>query len=104
MTKLGFRFGLAVLAVAVIAGCLRSSVAASEQMVRLPKPAVDEALATSPGQETAVMAGGCFWGIQAVFQHVKGVVSATSGYSGGAANTAEYETVSTGSTATVCAR
>jgi peptide-methionine (S)-S-oxide reductase len=98
MTKLGFRFVLAVLAVAVIAGCLRSSVAASEQMVRLPKPAVDEALATSPGQETAVMAGGCFWGIQAVFQHVKGVVSATSGYSGGAANTAEYETVSTGST------
>ena len=98
MSKLAFRFVLAVLAVAVIAGCLRSSVSASEQMVRLPKPAVDEALTSSSGQETAVIAGGCFWGIQAVFQHVKGVVSATSGYSGGAANTAEYETVSTGTT------
>jgi peptide-methionine (S)-S-oxide reductase len=45
-----------------------------------------------------VVAGGCFWGIQAVFQHVKGVITATSGYSGGSANTAEYETVSTGAT------
>ena len=98
MGKSALHFLLAVLSVAIIAGCLRSNVAASEQMVRLPKPGVDEALATSPGQQTAVLAGGCFWGIQAVFQHVKGVVSATSGYSGGAANTAEYETVSTGTT------
>jgi peptide-methionine (S)-S-oxide reductase len=98
MGKSALHFLLAVLSVAIIAGCLRSNVAASEQMVRLPKPAVDEALASSSGQETAVLAGGCFWGIQAVFQHVKGVVSATSGYSGGAANTAEYETVSTGTT------
>ena len=45
-----------------------------------------------------VFAGGCFWGIQAVFQHVKGVISATSGYSGGEAKTAEYEVVSTGQT------
>jgi peptide-methionine (S)-S-oxide reductase len=45
-----------------------------------------------------VFAGGCFWGVQAVFQHVKGVVKATSGYSGGAANTAQYELVSTGET------
>jgi peptide-methionine (S)-S-oxide reductase len=45
-----------------------------------------------------VLAGGCFWGIQAVFEHVKGVTSATAGYSGGAANTAQYETVSTGRT------
>ncbi len=44
------------------------------------------------------MAGGCFWGIQAVFQHVKGVINATSGYSGGEAKTADYETVSTGET------
>jgi peptide-methionine (S)-S-oxide reductase len=48
--------------------------------------------------ETAVLAGGCFWGVQGVFQHVVGVVSATSGYAGGAAKTAEYETVSTGRT------
>jgi peptide-methionine (S)-S-oxide reductase len=59
---------------------------------------VDEPLASAPGQETAVVAGGCFWGIQAVFQHVKGVISATSGYSGGSSKTAEYEIVSTGTT------
>ena len=65
----------------------------------IPAPAVDAApRATAGGQQTAVIAGGCFWGIQAVFQHVKGVVSATSGYSGGTAKAAEYETVSTGET------
>ena len=64
----------------------------------IPGPAVDASLAASHGEQTAVVAGGCFWGIQAVFQHVKGVISATSGYSGGAAKAAEYETVSTGDT------
>jgi peptide-methionine (S)-S-oxide reductase len=64
----------------------------------IPSPAVDDALATTKAQQTAVVAGGCFWGIQAVFQHVKGVTSATSGYSGGAAGTAEYERVSNGDT------
>jgi peptide-methionine (S)-S-oxide reductase len=63
-----------------------------------PKPAVDAPLAASKTQETAVLSGGCFWGIQAVFQHLKGVSSATSGYSGGTANTAHYEDVSTGET------
>lgn len=63
-----------------------------------PKPALDSPLASSRGKETAVLAGGCFWGIQAVFAHVKGVISSTSGYSGGAANTAHYEEVSTGAT------
>jgi peptide-methionine (S)-S-oxide reductase len=63
-----------------------------------PAPAVDAARTTAPGQDSVVFAGGCFWGIQAVFQHVKGVLSATSGYSGGDAKTAEYETVSTGRT------
>jgi len=64
----------------------------------LPAPAVDSPRASAAGQQTAVIAGGCFWGVQAVFQHVKGVISATSGYSGGSAKTAEYETVSTGET------
>jgi peptide-methionine (S)-S-oxide reductase len=63
-----------------------------------PKPTLDAPLAYGKSQETAVVAGGCFWGIQGVFQLVKGVISATSGYSGGAANTAHYEDVSTGST------
>jgi peptide-methionine (S)-S-oxide reductase len=66
--------------------------------VALPGPAVDASKAAAPGAQTAVVAGGCFWGIQAVFQHVKGVKSATSGYSGGDAKSAEYEIVSTGET------
>jgi peptide-methionine (S)-S-oxide reductase len=66
--------------------------------VVLPSPTLDAAIATARGEQTAVVAGGCFWGIQAVFQHVKGVIHATSGYSGGAANTAEYELVSSGAT------
>ena len=64
----------------------------------LPDPTVGAALSPTPSQQTAVLSGGCFWGIQAVFQHVKGVKSAVSGYSGGAANTAQYEKVSTGNT------
>jgi peptide-methionine (S)-S-oxide reductase len=64
----------------------------------VPPPVVDAPRTSGPGQQTAVVAGGCFWGIQAVFQHVKGVISATSGYSGGSAKTAEYETVSSGET------
>jgi len=64
----------------------------------VPAPVVDAPRATAPGQQTAVISGGCFWGVQAVFQHVKGVITATSGYSGGSAKTAEYEIVSTGET------
>lgn len=64
----------------------------------VPAPTQDAARAAAPGRQTAVIAGGCFWGIQAVFQHVKGVISATSGYAGGASKTAEYEVVSTGET------
>jgi peptide-methionine (S)-S-oxide reductase len=72
--------------------------AANASSVAVPGPAADASKAATPGKQTAVVAGGCFWGIQAVFQHVKGVVSATSGYSGGEARTAEYEVVSTGET------
>jgi peptide-methionine (S)-S-oxide reductase len=66
--------------------------------VAVPAPAVDETKASVSGKETAVIAGGCFWGIQAVFQHVKGVHSATSGYAGGTMKNPDYETVSTGRT------
>ncbi|RWX74524.1 peptide-methionine (S)-S-oxide reductase [Neorhizobium lilium] len=69
---------------------------AAERAVRIPAPAVDEAAHTGP--ETAVFAGGCFWGVQGVFQHVRGVTSAVSGYAGGAKETASYETVSSGKT------
>ncbi len=71
---------------------------AAEGAVILPDPAANESLSAKSGQETAVFAGGCFWGVQAVFQHVKGVISATSGYSGGPSIAAEYEVVSTGTT------
>ena len=75
-----------------------SFASASEKSAPLPNPTVDESLSAKSGQETAVFAGGCFWGVQAVFQHVKGVISATSGYSGGPSSAAEYEVVSTGTT------
>jgi peptide-methionine (S)-S-oxide reductase len=62
----------------------------------VPAPLLDAPRTSTSGQQTAVVSGGCFWGIQAVFQHVKGVISSTSGYAGGSAKTAEYEIVSTG--------
>jgi len=70
----------------------------SSEVVAIPDPKIDNPLAAAKGQETAVVAGGCFWGIQAVFEHLKGVIRATSGYSGGAANTATYEKVCSGRT------
>jgi peptide-methionine (S)-S-oxide reductase len=63
-----------------------------------PKPTVDEPLATAKGQETAVLAGGCFWGVQAVFEHLKGVTSVMPGYSGGHLKSPSYEMVSSGLT------
>src|SRR5712664_412822 len=82
----------------LLAGTLACTARAAENAAAVPGPVVDAVKASAPGQATAVVAGGCFWGIQAVFQHVKGVIKATSGYSGGSANAAEYETVSTGAT------
>lgn len=70
----------------------------SSDVVTIPDPKIDNSLASAKGQETVVVAGGCFWGIQAVFEHLKGVIRATSGYSGGAANTATYEKVCSGRT------
>ena len=75
-----------------------SRAGAADGGTALPDPAVDAASPATAGQQTAVIAGGCFWGIQAVFQHVKGVESATSGYSGGSAATAHYDQVSDGNT------
>ncbi len=62
----------------------------------IPAPAVDDAAASGP--QTIVLSGGCFWGVQGVFEHVKGVTRAVAGYAGGAKDTAQYETVSTGTT------
>ncbi len=80
--------------IAVTVACTAGNAAG----VAIPGPTVDAAKAAKSGEQTVVVAGGCFWGIQAVFQHVKGVKSATSGYSGGDPKTAQYEIVSTGET------
>ena len=73
-----------------------SAVAAAPSTV--PAPVLDNPLAAKPGQEVAVFAGGCFWGIQAVYQHVKGVKSAVSGYTGGSEPSPNYQQVSSGRT------
>jgi peptide-methionine (S)-S-oxide reductase len=69
---------------------------AAEDAVVIPAPAID--VQAADGIQTAVIAGGCFWGVQGVFQHTAGVVNAVSGYAGGSKATADYERVSTGST------
>ncbi len=81
----------------VLAGTLACQ-AGSGASAAVPAPAVDQPKAATAAKRTAVVAGGCFWGIQAVFQHVKGVVSATSGYAGGSVKNPDYETVSSGRT------
>ncbi|MEX3775650.1 peptide-methionine (S)-S-oxide reductase MsrA [Pseudomonas sp. MYb118] len=87
---------LGLAAAGVIGQCSAFSLGGAEEGVLLPPPALDEN--TQAHSETAVFAGGCFWGVQGVFQHVKGVKSAVSGYAGGAASTAQYERVSEGDT------
>jgi peptide-methionine (S)-S-oxide reductase len=70
----------------------------SSKSAPFPDPALDDPLAPPGTQRSLVVAGGCFWGVQAVFQHVKGVVSATSGYAGGTVKNPSYEAVCTGRT------
>jgi peptide-methionine (S)-S-oxide reductase len=94
----GLPSALFVTALLVLAGVgLNISPSAAENARVVPTPTLDE----PPGQavsEVAVVAGGCFWGVQGVFQHVEGVTNAVSGYAGGDKATAQYETVSTGTT------
>ncbi|HXJ23754.1 MAG TPA: peptide-methionine (S)-S-oxide reductase MsrA [Polyangia bacterium] len=85
----------AALAIGLATSC---ALARDRGPTALPAPASDLPRAAKPSKETVVFAGGCFWGIQAVFQHVNGVIDATSGYSGGDGKTAQYELVSTGDT------
>lgn len=81
---------------AAIALLLAATTAAGRRDLKLPDPAIDEPLAKSPGEQVAIFSGGCFWGVQAVFEHVRGVTSAISGYSGGHADQADYVDVSRG--------
>ena len=86
--------GAVVLAAANSVGVLPSF---AETAKVVPAPTVDET-AAAPAKETIVLAGGCFWGVQGVFQHVNGVTNAVSGYAGGAKDTADYDRVSGGNT------
>jgi peptide-methionine (S)-S-oxide reductase len=77
-------------------GLAISAASAAERAVVIPPPTAASPAKT--GTQTVVLAGGCFWGVQAVYQHTKGVISAVSGYSGGDKQTAHYESVGTGHT------
>ncbi len=88
--------GAAFAATLAVTAWLPSPAPAAEEAVVIPAPAMDEK--PSSGLEKAVFAGGCFWGVQGVFQHVNGVTNAVSGYAGGESGTAQYEMVGTGTT------
>lgn len=81
---------------AMALGLMSQATIAQEAPVVIPAPATD--LTETGSTATAVFAGGCFWGVQGVFQHVKGVTNAVSGYAGGSASTATYDQTSTGTT------
>jgi peptide-methionine (S)-S-oxide reductase len=83
-----------VLIVATMVACSSATASATA----IPDPTLDAPLASSKGEQTAVLAGGCFWGVEAVFEHVKGVSDVRSGYSGGSPATAQYQKVGTGET------
>jgi peptide-methionine (S)-S-oxide reductase len=85
-----------VLVAAVLIGVKTMAFGADARKEPIPAPVVDEH--NQKGQETAVFAGGCFWGVQTVFQRVKGVTATTAGYSGGTADTATYSQVSSENT------
>jgi peptide-methionine (S)-S-oxide reductase len=94
-----FRSELFVMVLAVIVSVdLRTAQLAAGETRVIPAPSVDEPVGQQTVTETATLAGGCFWGVQGVFQHVKGVTSAVSGYAGGSQETAQYKTVSSGTT------
>jgi peptide-methionine (S)-S-oxide reductase len=94
-----FRPALIFAALLLAAGiALRGFPSAAEGARSIPRPVLDEPVRPQAASEVAIVAGGCFWGVQGVFQHVDGVTSAVSGYAGGAANTAHYEVVGTNTT------
>jgi peptide-methionine (S)-S-oxide reductase len=90
-----FVFGAVILFIIVTMMACSSATASA---TAIPDPTLDQPLASSKGEQTAVLAGGCFWGVEAVFEHVKGVSDVISGYSGGSPATAQYEKVGTGET------
>jgi peptide-methionine (S)-S-oxide reductase len=91
-----FILGAAALGTLAVSVFLAAPSRAAEDAVVIPTPAMDAS--ATDGIQTAVIAGGCFWGVQGVFQHTAGVINAVSGYAGGSKATADYNMVSTGST------
>ena len=102
INKILFATGAAALAALTYMGGGIGAFAAEEKAVKLPAPAFDTPavtpIATQAARETAVFAGGCFWGVQGVFQHTKGVLNAVSGYAGGDKSTASYDMIGSGRT------
>ena len=96
--------GLRILSFATIAAALIVFAAVGSRAkvprsgAEFPRPVADQPAASQKGKATAVLSGGCFWGVQAVYQHTRGVISATSGYAGGDADTASYDIVGSGKT------
>lgn len=88
---------LIAVVIAVATAAWMATSAAAEKAVKLPPPAFDPP-AAGQGMQTAVLAGGCFWGVQAVFQHTRGVLNAVSGYAGGTKESANYQAVAGGAT------
>lgn len=93
-----FRLPTKLALAALMSATLALPACADEQPRLLPAPQIGDRVSAQPGEETAVLSGGCFWGMQAVFEHVKGVKQVLAGYSGGGESTAHYDMVSTGTT------
>src|ERR1700720_4470320 len=90
---------LPLIIILLLAGGLPTRVSPAAETGRaIPPPTLDEASASQGSSEIAILAGGCFWGVQGVFQHTEGVIAAISGYAGGDAGTAHYEMVGSGTT------
>ena len=91
-----FSLGAFTAAALAVTALVASPLLAAEEAVVIPAPAIEVESAT--GVQTVVLAGGCFWGVQGVFQHTTGIVNAVSGYSGGEKSTATYNMISSGTT------
>lgn len=89
---------LLLAALACVAGLVYLGRNSGEAAVKLPAPALDAVASVPAAPQSAVFAGGCFWGVQAVFQHTRGVLNAVSGYAGGSKETAHYDNVASGQT------
>jgi peptide-methionine (S)-S-oxide reductase len=96
--KLAWRVACVLLVMGAVAGFMLTRTTKASGSGPIPAPAMDDQLTAKPAKLRAVFAGGCFWGTQAVFQRLKGVVDTTAGYSGGAAATATYDQVTSETT------